>query len=140
MSLIPDIQRTKAQGLRFIIVGLVSNGILYVLYLLLTHLGMDYKMAMTLLFATGVLQTYFFNQRWTFEISKFSWSAMFRYGLLYGSAYLINLAAFWVLIDKAGFPHQFVQAVMILSISVYLFIVQKIWVFSPRFAQTYFFY
>ena len=61
----------RLQGLRFGIVGLVSNAVLYLLYLLLTTVGVGHKTAMTLLFAVGTLQTFVVNKRWTLAIEGF---------------------------------------------------------------------
>lgn len=60
------LKRTLSQLVRYGVIGLASNAIGYVLYLLLTSLGMEPKMAMSLLYGIGVLQTFLFNKRWTF--------------------------------------------------------------------------
>ena len=48
----------RIQGTRFVIVGLVSNIVLYLIYLLITTLGVSYKIAMTMLYVIGTLQTF----------------------------------------------------------------------------------
>lgn len=125
------------QGIRFMMVGLASNLVLFVLYLLLTSLGMSPKLAMTVLFAMGTMQTFIFNKRWTFAHRGFLQASFFKYVAVYSVAYLLNLTALLVLVDNLGYPHQIVQGVMILSLALMLFLLEKFWVFSsPTVAAT----
>ncbi|MDO5674707.1 MAG: hypothetical protein Q4G66_07305 [bacterium] len=47
------------QGARYIIVGVVSNAVLYACFIVLTGVGVGHKTAMTILYVAGVLQTFF---------------------------------------------------------------------------------
>ena len=51
------------QFIKYVVIGLISNGILYFAYLGLTKYGMGHKTAMTLLYIIGVLQTFIFNKK-----------------------------------------------------------------------------
>jgi putative flippase GtrA len=125
------------QGLRFIVVGLGSNFVLYLLYLFLTTAGLGHKAAMSLLFAVGTLQTFLFNKRWTFARRGFLQASFVKYVTAYTAAYLLNLAALFIFVDRFGFAHQFVQGAMILSLALMLFLLQKFWVFrAPATAPT----
>jgi putative flippase GtrA len=117
------------QSIRFMTVGLASNLVLFVLYLLLTTLGVSPKLAMTILFAMGAMQTFIFNKRWTFAHRGLIQASFSKYVAVYSFAYLLNLTALLVLVDNLGYPHQVVQGVMILSIALMLFVLQKFWVF-----------
>jgi putative flippase GtrA len=126
-----------SQVVRFGFVGVTSNFILYLLYLALTGIGVGHKSAMTLLFAVGVIQTFAFNKRWTFGYQGFVQAAFLKYVIIYALAYLLNLTALLVLVDNLGYPHQVVQGVMILTLAVMLFLLQKFWVFrAPATAAT----
>jgi putative flippase GtrA len=107
----------------------MSNAIGYALYLGLTYFGIGPKLAMTLLYGVGVLQTFFFNKRWTFGHKGEYGPVLVRYCAAYGIGYAVNLLAFILLIDQGGLPHQLVQGVMIFFISGLLFLAQKYWVF-----------
>lgn len=123
-------RRTVLQLARYALVGLASNAFGYLLYLLLTGLGLGPKLAMTLLYGVGVLQTFVFNRRWTFG-HKGAFGAVFiRYCLAYGLGYIINLVVLITLVDRLGYPHQAVQGIMILLLALMLFILQKFWVFQ----------
>jgi putative flippase GtrA len=117
------------QFVRFGLVGLVSNGLLYAAYLLFTNAGMGPKLAMSLLYALGVIQTFFFNKRWSFRHGGTHGPAFVRYCISYGFGYVINLVALWLLVDRLDYPHQIVQGTMVMALAVLLFLLQKFWVF-----------
>lgn len=128
---------TVLQVVRFGILGVISNLLLYLLYLVLTGTWMGHKSAMTLLFALGVIQTFAFNKRWTFGHEGFFGTSFSKYVIIYSIAYVLNLGALFFLVDKLGYSHQVVQGVMILSLALILFLLQKFWVFrSPAVAAT----
>ena len=122
-------RQTVGQLTRYGVVGLLSNAVGYLLYLALTAAGMGPKLAMTLLYALGVVQTFFFNKRWSFRHGGTHGPAFVRYCASYALGYGLNLAALWVLVDRLGHPHQIVQGLMILALAVMLFLLQKFWVF-----------
>lgn len=119
----------RLQSTRFVIVGLASNFVLYLFYLLITTFGLGYKIAMTLVYVVGTLQTFALNAHWTFE-RRGTRTSLVKYGLAYGACYLINLSALMLLVDRMGLPHQIVQGAMILVIAVIMFLLQKFWVFN----------
>lgn len=120
------------QVVRFGIIGLASNLVLYLLYFGITSIGVGYKLAMSLLYLIGVLQTFLFNKKWTFSHHGQLNSSFIRYTLIYGVAYLLNLGALVIFVDRVGYPHQLVQATMIAIIALLLFVMQKIWVFRVQ--------
>lgn len=125
-----DAANLHRQALRFAIVGLVSNAVLYGVYLGITAAGVGPKLAMSLGYAIGVAQTFLFNKRWTFgHVGHFD-AALVRYILLYAGGYFANLLVLAWLVDGYGYPHQIVQGVMILTLAGCFFILQKIWVFK----------
>jgi len=112
------------QALRYGIVGLTSNLVLYLLYLLLTNYGLDYKLTMSLLFACGTVQTFLLNKRWTFTHRGFYQSSFTKYLSTYGAVYLLNMMALLFFVDYLRLPHQIVQGVIVITLAVMLFLVQ----------------
>jgi putative flippase GtrA len=117
---------------RYAVVGLTSNAVGYLLYLLLTYAGMGHKTTMTLLYAVGVAQTFYFNRRWSFSHDGQVSSAFVRYLTAYALGYVFNLAVLMILVDRWGWPHQWVQGVMIFVLAGMLFLMQRYWVFRSR--------
>ena len=125
-------RNTLAQFIRFGIVGLVSNGVLYLGYLALTAATIEPKLAMTLVYVVGTLQGFLFNKRWSFRSDHGYAPELVRYVLAYAFGYALNLAALFVLVDRWGLPHRSVQALMIVTLALVLFALQKLWVFPQR--------
>ena len=121
----------KTQSLRFIAIGFTSNLVLYLIYVLLTGLGLGYKTAMTLLYCIGIAQTFLLQKRLTFNHQGFFRSSFFKYLTAYGLGYLVNFSALLFFVDYLAFPHELVQGLMILIIAVLMFLLLKLWVFRP---------
>lgn len=117
---------------RYALVGLASNTVGFLLYLLLTYAGMGHKTAMTLLYVVGVLQTFYFNRGWSFGHGGRMSTAFARYVIVYALGYVFNLTALTLLVDQWGWAHQWVQGVMIFLLAGMLFLVQRYWVFRPK--------
>lgn len=120
------------QFARFAMVGLVSNAALFLLYLLMTHVGLGHKLAATLAYALGVLQTFVFNRSWSFKHGGAAGPALGRYIAAYGLGYAFNMAALLLFVDRAGFPHEWVQGTVIIVLAALLFLLQKFWVFGEK--------
>ena len=99
------------QFVRYAIVGFCSNAILYFIYLVATNYGIGYKTAMILLYAIGILLTFLFNRRWTFDHQGFVTKAFIRYISVYGLGYVFNLAALFLFMGELEFPYQLVQGI-----------------------------
>lgn len=120
--------RTPRQLIKYTLAGLTSNTILYLFYIALTSLNISPKPAMSLVYSLGVLLTFFLNKNWTFQ-SKASNHRIFRHLLAYCLGYLLNLLILFVLVDHLGYPHQIIQGIAVICIALFLFFVQKAWVF-----------
>lgn len=117
------------QFFRYAFVGLVSNAAIYALYVVLTNLGMGPKLAMSLLYFVGVLQTFVFNRQWSFQFDGPTTPALVRYFLAYVVGYGLQFLALVLLVDRMGLPHQWVMGFLILLIALFLFVAQKFWIF-----------
>ncbi len=124
------------QSLRFAVVGLASNLVLYLLYLILTNWFLGHKTAMTLLYVTGTLQTFAFNKIWTFSHTGNTARSLARYILAYGSGYVLNWLLLALMVDRCGYPHTIVQGAAILLVALWLFVLQKYWVFPAPLAAS----
>lgn len=119
----------RTQFIRYVVVGLASNATIYVGYLLLTRFGMGPKLAMSLLYGVGVVQTFVFNKKWSFRFEGTATPALVRYATVYAVGYVINFFALMLLVDQAKLQHQLVQGVVIFVVAMMLFVAQRYWVF-----------
>lgn len=123
------------QFLRYGIVGLVSNGLGYVIFLGLTNIGIGPKLAMTLLYLTSTALSYWGNWRWTFASNGSFFKTSYRFLLVYLGGYLLNFAILYSFVDIYHYAFQWVQAISIFIVSLFLFTALRIFVFgatNPR--------
>jgi putative flippase GtrA len=117
------------QLIRYGLVGVVSNITIYVVYLLVTFLGVEPKTTMTLVYITGAIIGFAGNRKWTFAHRGNSTNAALRYVLAHLLGYLINLLILVTFVDRLGYAHQWVQAAAIIFVAGFLFIAFKYFVF-----------
>ena len=120
----------RQQSFRFAVVGILSNVVLYFLYLFLTWVNLRPSIAVSIVYIVGAFQTFAFNSTWTFSKSGRDFAYLTRYLTAYIGAYLVNLLIIYVLVDQLAFPHHVVQAGTVLIIGALLFLGQRYWVFS----------
>ena len=121
------------QMARYGLVGLLSNASGYLLYLLLTALGGEPKITMTGLYLLAASLGFIGNRQWTFADQGNPLASALRYALAHLGGYGLNLALLVILVDHFGYPHQWVQALAILVVAAYLFVVFRTFVFTrPR--------
>ena len=121
----------RLQFIRYAVVGLGSNLLLYLAYLGLTNIGLGYKTAMSFLYLLGVSATFIANRKWSFEHEGQARAAFVRYAIAYILGYLLNFTLLWFAVDLLHLPHQAVQAVGIVLVAACLFLMQRHWVFAP---------
>jgi len=118
-----------ASLLRFGIVGVASNLLLYAGYLALTYGGAAPKVAMTAMYVTGVVLTFVVHRDWSFRVVHRVPGAFSRYLTVYLIGYFVNYVALVILVDHMRLQHQTVQAVLILVVAALVFLLQRKWVF-----------
>ena len=117
------------QVVRFTVVGLVSNALLFGLYLLLNSAGLTHVTSMTAVYAIGVAQTFLVNRSWTFGHAGRLGGPFVRYIVTYALGYLLNLGLLTTLVDGLHLPHAWVQGALIFVVAAFVFVLQKHWVF-----------
>ncbi|PLQ01535.1 GtrA family protein [Cupriavidus pauculus] len=117
------------QILRYGIVGVISNLTGYLVYLAVTYLGVEPKLAMTVLYAAGATVGFFGNRKWAFRHEGSFWRAASRYAIAHLCGYSLNFCLLYVFVDRLGYPHQLIQAIAIFVVAGFLFLVFKFFVF-----------
>ena len=121
------------QLILFGVVGVVTNVIGYLLYLLVTSAGLTPKLTMSFLYVVGSVLGFVGNRHLTFQRSGETFSAGIRYAIAYFLGYLINVAILIIFVDHLEFDHRIVQGIAILIIAVLLFVLLRTFVFpSPN--------
>lgn len=125
ISKCPGKPRIDKQVARYIIVGVASNAVAYLLYFALTRLGVGYKTAMSCIYVIGAAINFYLNRKWTFSASQSVRAGLVRYLLALALGYILNLVWLFIFVDLAGWPHELVQAGAIVVIAVYFFLINK---------------
>jgi putative flippase GtrA len=101
------------------------------LYLITTWLGVEPKMAITILYPLAAIYGYFLHKRFSFLRigGGQNGAAMVRYIIVNCIGYLINICLIYVLHDQLGYSHQFIQVVAIIVVASFLFFALKLFVF-----------
>lgn len=117
------------QIVRYAVVGLSNNGLIYLIYLLITYLGADPKLAITILYPIAILFAFICHLKYSFEFKGKIKMAMGRYLSSYFICYCLNYVILFIFIDKYKFSHQLVEALSIFFIGGVLFFMLKYFVF-----------
>jgi len=123
---------TQRQFARFAVVGVLSNLSLYGIYILLTLASLKPQVAMSMTYVGGILIAFLLNRHWTFAHRGSKKSALTRYIVVYALGYVFNYLMLSTLVDEFGYPHEIVQACMVLILAVTFFLAQKFWVFKDE--------
>lgn len=119
-----------ASFVRYVLVGIATNSIGYLIYLLLTTAGLEPKVTMSMLYIFGAAIGYLGNRRWAFQHSGSIWRSSTGYFIFHLGGYLINLGLLYLFVDRLSYPHQVVQACAIIIVAAYLFTALRVIVFN----------
>lgn len=122
----------RLQAVRFVIVGLKSNAIYYMLYVLLSLAGVGSKTAVVIVFVFGMVYAFWFNKAFVFRSrDALNWQFA-RYMSVYIFALALNLVLLELATTSLGFSHFVVQAVLGVVIAIPIFFLLKYFVFSSE--------
>lgn len=120
------------QFIKFAIVGLFVNGFLYIGYLIANYYGLPFKISMTIFYVIGVFIGFYFNKSWSFSHKGDHQKTLIKYLLLYLFGYILNYTALYFFVDIKGYPHQIIQGIMIFTLAIMFFILQKFVIFTQN--------
>lgn len=123
---------TLGQVVRYGVVGVLNNLLGYLIYLLVTWLWLDPKMAVTLMYPIGAVTAYFGHARYSFAYIGRTSHGIARYVIAHLIGYGANISILYLFSDRLGYPHQMVQAVAIVAVAGILYILFRYFVFPQR--------
>ena len=135
----PNILSSKKilrQFFTYAMIGVLTNVLGYAVYLILTYLWGAPKLTMTALYFVGASIGFLANRRFTFRHDGVIGVAGVRYLLAQFAGYLVNLVLLLLFVDWFDFPHRIVQAIAIVVVAIFLFVVLRVFVFAPSLAVT----
>lgn len=123
-------RKSAIQIFRYGLVGFAVNLLGYMVYLLITYLGGTPKSTMSILYGLGATISFWGNRKLTFAHQGSVLASGTRYLIAHCFGYVINLVILIVMVDKLGYAHQWVQAIAILIVALFLFFALKLFVFG----------
>jgi putative flippase GtrA len=117
---------------RYGVVGVLNNLLGYLIYLLVTWLWLDPKVAVTLMYPIAAVTAYFGHAKYSFAYKGRTWYGIARYGIAHLIGYGVNIAMLYVFSDRLQYPHQLVQAAAIFVVAGVLFILFRYFVFPNQ--------
>ncbi len=126
----------KKQFIRYVIVGLSTNVAGFLIYILVTSLGVSPILTISIFYLIYICLSFYFNKTWSFgHHSQRAVSAM-KYLIVYCSCYILNVILLAYFNSYLGFSHLIVQAGAIVPIALLLFVAQRYWVFRTQATST----
>lgn len=123
---------TLRQVVRYGVVGVLNNLLGYLIYLLITWLWLDPKVAVTLMYPIGAVTAYFGHARYSFAYNGSPYHGIIRYAIAHVIGYGANIGMIYVFSDRLGYPHQLVQAAAIVAVAGILYLLFRYFVFPNR--------
>lgn len=115
---------------RYIVVGVLGTIIYYaVLWLLVEIAGVAVIIASGSAFIIVVLSNYFLHYLWTFGSSARHLEALPRFGVMSLVGFWLNLGVMFLGVDYFGFGYLWVQAVAIVLVVTWNFVISIRWIF-----------
>ena len=118
-----------SEAIRFGVVGIKNNIIYYLLYVILSLIGVGHGFAVSAIYVFGILYSFLFNKRFVFRDHRHSQHLFARYIFVYALAWGLNLISLRLLTVTIGFNHFLAQGLLILVISGILFLSLRTFVF-----------
>lgn len=121
--------RLLSQAAKYIIVGLSTNALGYLLYLLLT-LALPPVASMFIAYASSAVASFLANKTYTFTYRGSLSKAGIRYIFVLCLGLVLNAAVLVIFALQLEFPHQLVQGAAIVIVAVFMFLASKYFVFG----------
>lgn len=116
--------------IRFALVGLVSNGVAYAVYLALTAVGMDPYAAATVVYVVALAVGFAGHRKVTFAHQGRLGRAAALYLVVYAIGYLIDIALLAIGMDVLDQSHVIAQAGAVVVVAIYLYMALQLFVFT----------
>ena len=119
-----------SQWLRFVAVGGANTVLSWSVFALLEDAGLHYLLASAIAFATGALNSFALNRRWTFRSRGPAVPEALRFVVVQGVGLALDVTLLYVLVDGAGIHHLIAQALVFPVASLVTFGLSRRWAFA----------
>lgn len=113
-----------------IALGLISNLIGFLFFLLLTHYGANPKIAISIMYFLNLSINFWGNLNWVFSSKENILSVGIKYLCAYSLAYCINIVILLIFVDYLNYSYKWTQLGAIIVVASYLLVIFKSFVFK----------
>ncbi len=117
---------------RFVLTGMLVNGALYMLLILLLHLGFDYRFVTTLVFVLGMIWSYTQNRLWSWQSTAPLARSVGRFLLVYAVIYVAHMSLVMFLVEHLLVAPIWAVLLSVLTLVIPIFLVFDRFVFRER--------
>ena len=117
------------QFAKYIAVGAIANGFAYGLYIVLTLVGINPFIAMTLVYGLAGFMAFAVNRGWTFRSHASLSGSALRYLISLSIGYGTSFTVLSLLYLQLGVPHQAAQLIAMVFVGIELFLLNRYYVF-----------
>jgi putative flippase GtrA len=119
------------QTFKFIFIGVLSNLISYVFFLIMLNImKINYLFSLSVLFIVALFINFFFNRNWTFRSNLSYKTSIIKFLIVYIIGYLLNIVSMFFLVDKLGKSPETMQIMMICFLTLYYFLLNKYYIYK----------
>jgi putative flippase GtrA len=117
---------------RFTVVGASGYVVNLATFALCVHaLDLDFRIAAFVAFLVAVTNNFWWNRHWTFDArGGHAGQQAFRFLVISGAAFVVNLALLEVLVSAAGLKEVIAQAIAVAAATPCNFLGNKLWTFD----------
>lgn len=119
--MIAEIKAFWSKAWRFIVTGVVSNVLFYLIYLLLLWLSVPYQIAVTICYVLGMLWGYAINKIWSWRDESPILRSATAYILTYGFIYVSHLGVVTYLVEVQSISPGIAALISFVFLTVPLF-------------------
>lgn len=129
-SLFADKKEALIQFIKFGMVGVFNTLSSTVYYWILLYFHFNYLLATTIAYIIASLIGYLLNNHWVFQSKKVTKTSLFKYYVVYGTSYFLNIFSMFIWVDVLSIS-KVIAPIFTLFVTVpFNYIFNKIWVFK----------
>lgn len=126
-----------SQPIKFVIVGLMNTLVGYfIFYVCLQFLNLNYTLSLVISHIIGVINSFFWNRRWTFNVGYSSSSMRIKFVSTYLIAFIINYLFLLLLVEIMRINPAFSQLTAMVFTTGISFFGQKYWSFKEKVSES----
>ena len=119
--------------IKFGITGVMNTAVDFIVFLLLTHSGINIYLSQTISYGCGMLNSYIVNRSWTFKAKgRFFGGQMVRFTAANLTLMVLSVGLMWVFTVQLGFAKIVAKLFTTAIIMLAGFAVNRLWVFKER--------